>query len=762
MSRKKPAKKLQPKPPAAVAPRKSRWMELLVVAVPLLLYANTIGNKYAQDDEIVIIGNEFTQEGLAGIDSIFSTDAFDGARFLSRGILGAGRYRPLSIATFALEWELFGIGVGDRVKTPEGTDARIAAINYRIQPAEVSLEVNGQVQTAKWSDIILGNTSLTYISHAVNVLLFALVVLLLFLWLKELLRLQSVAVREYVPFIAAILFAAHPAHTEVVANIKGRDEILALLFGALAMLSALKYARNSKPSQLFLGAAAFLLALFAKESAYPLVAVTPLMALVFFNGKERKRLWGASAVLLATALAGVAIRQSVVPFSGDPSQDLMNNPYLEASGGQKFATIFYVLLRYLQLLVFPHPLTSDYYPYHIQLQTPGDPLALLALLLNLGLGALGLWLAFRKKHVLGFAILFHFITISIVSNIFVSVGTFMNERLMFIPSVGFCLALAWIIVWLGRKATAGSGRLAFADFMKKNPAGTALMIVLVAGYSFRTITRNPVWKDSLTLFTTDVEVSSGSAKANNAAGGALFEQAMEVKGQLVQASESPQRGGPPTSVMDRQALEVEWRELLTRSKHYLLKAVEIHPKYTPAWLTLGNDYYYLDSDIDSAIICYRNAGDVYSMRNLEIIAADLLEHGKLEGAIAAYRELNRRSPNDAKYLAAIGQAYGQLGDLVTAIEYLGRALEKAPNDEESLMQMGTAHAIMAQNIINAGGDLSVAGSELVTAIDYYHRAEKLDPNNALLMRNLAVAYQQIGRTAEYERYAQRARELGSM
>src|SRR5438477_1936557 len=83
---------------------------LVLVGLGLILYANTFTNRYAFDDGIVIQKNQYVQEGLAGIPKIFASDVY-ASFYALMGVeqqLSGGRYRPLSIATFALEQQLFG------------------------------------------------------------------------------------------------------------------------------------------------------------------------------------------------------------------------------------------------------------------------------------------------------------------------------------------------------------------------------------------------------------------------------------------------------------------------------------------------------------------------------------------------------------------------------------------------------------------------------------------------------------------------------
>ncbi len=68
----------------------------------------------------------------------------------------------------------------------------------------------------------------------------------------------------------------------------------------------------------------------------------------------------------------------------------MNNPYVGASAGQKYSTILFTLLLYLKLLFFPHPLTHDYYPWQVPLQSPSGLWVWVAVLVTGGL----VWLAY--------------------------------------------------------------------------------------------------------------------------------------------------------------------------------------------------------------------------------------------------------------------------------------------------------------------------------------------------------------------------------
>ena len=64
------------------------------------------------------------------------------------------------------------------------------------------------------------------VGHLINILLYGLTGWLLFIVLLNLFGRDKIAF----VFFATILFIAHPIHTEVVNNIKGRDGIVVFLF----------------------------------------------------------------------------------------------------------------------------------------------------------------------------------------------------------------------------------------------------------------------------------------------------------------------------------------------------------------------------------------------------------------------------------------------------------------------------------------------------------------------------------------------------
>ena len=125
-----------------------------------------------------------------------------------------------------------------------------------------SFLLNGRV-----NELLFGAWDHGFGFHAPNVLLHAASSLLLFAWLRAL------PLRAPVPFVAALLFAVHPIHVEVVANVFGRSESMTLAFGLGFLLAHRRGAT-------LLAALLYLLAMWSKESGVTFLGVALLADLL--------------------------------------------------------------------------------------------------------------------------------------------------------------------------------------------------------------------------------------------------------------------------------------------------------------------------------------------------------------------------------------------------------------------------------------------------------------------------------------------------
>lgn len=503
-------------------------MVLGCLILSLVLYHESLQFGYVLDDIIVYSENSFVQKGLKGVWDIFSKESFTGYFGEQKDLVAGARYRPLSIVSFALEFECYG--------------------------------------------------NKPFYSHLLNILFYGFTGFLVYILFKQLFNTASTKPWYLaVPVVGAFLFIAHPIHSEAVANIKGRDEILCLLFSLATTIHWLRYVDTSNRLHQWLSCLMFLLALFSKENAITFVAIIPI-TVYFFRGQTFKKSVLSVWPLMVSALAFIIVRRMVIGYflsSGVVITDLMNNPFVYMNLSEKSATLFYTYVWYYKLLFFPHPLTHDYYPYHVPKSDWTDIIPWISFILTAGL----IYLAFKYKKkwpAISYSLFFYFLSFSIVSNVVFPVGTFMNERFMFMPSVAFSLMTAlWIKKLTGIKWFSG------------NLFATGCLLAILVGYSFKTITRVPDWKDGFTLNLSAVKVSKNSARINLFTGVSYFQKS--------QSESNPENA----------------KKYLKVAEHYIDRSLQIFPQYGQAlnmkagilaeWLKKDNDVKTFLSKLESII-----------------------------------------------------------------------------------------------------------------------------------------------------------------
>lgn len=452
----------------------------IVAVLAISLYWNTFRHEYALDDTIVIVNNEFVHKGVAGIPDILTKDAYYSyyAQLGATNQVVGGRYRPLSIVTFAIEQQLFG------PLWKNGIDS-------------VLLNGIGYVKEFPYERKFIDNM---HTRHVVNVLFYALAGIAL-LWF-----LRSVVFREnyLAAFIAAIIFIVHPLHTEVVDNVKSRDEIMSLLFICLTFVAAFRYLEQKKILWLLSAIAAYFLAFLSKEYAITLVVLLPLAFCLFGKRTIGQSLKETLPYFIVVVIYGLIRWNMLGPRSELADNDIQVNPYALATPIEKLASEIATSLNYLKLLIFPHPLSSDYSFNQIPYRDFGSALVWLSIVVHIGLVIAGIYL-FKKRHVLSFAIAFYLLNLLLVNNLLFDIGATMGERLIFHSSVGFAVAVAYLL---------HEGLRKIETVQLRNVMLTGSMVVLVGLFGFTTIQRNPDWKNDETLFFHDVNVSPNSFLVN--------------------------------------------------------------------------------------------------------------------------------------------------------------------------------------------------------------------------------------------------------
>lgn len=449
-----------------------------------LLYVNTLGHEYTIDDLIVVEKNKLTQEGISAIPEIFSHSylfGYDGREDES--------YRPLVLTTFALERDLF--------------DAS------------------------------------PFASHLVQVLLYGLTILILF---KLLLQLFGEN-KSHLAAIVALLFMLHPIHTEVVANVKSRDELLCALFLFTALLHFHKWLRNKERINLIFSAFFYFLATLSKETAVPAVILFPAIIWFFEKGSLSQTVRGSLFMILP--LGVYALLRTVIlsdVLIKDPIDPVANSLVLAEGTSELISTNLGVFTKYVQLAVFPVQMSWDYSISHFPLTGFSNVSSVVGLLILGGLLFLLFYGAVRRS-IVGFGALIFVATFAITSNFFFLINCVLGERFLFIPVLGVLLIAVVFMDELIRKKNS----------LKK--MALTILVLFSLYFGIRTILRNADWKNNISIYEAGVSVVPNSVKTQFNLGTEYLEQGL--------SSSNAQ-------------LKTEW---FTKSIEHFDHARNIYPKY---------------------------------------------------------------------------------------------------------------------------------------------------------------------------------------
>lgn len=359
----------------------------------------------------------------------------------------------------------------------------------------------------------------------------------------------------------ALLFAAHPAHTECVAYMSGRRDLLSTLLYLLGFLCWLEFNRTSRRLWLATGVVAYALALGVKEMAVTLPAVCVLHDVILepARARQRLRIYAVGGVLAASAAI------YIVFFYG-----ATHSTWHGASPGADVALSARLAAHYAALLVFPLRLLGDYsYDAYPLSRSLAEGPALLSLAAIAG----GVWAALyarRRAPLVAFGLGWFLITLTPVLQIapFHEIGA---DRHDYLPSIGFCLL-------------AGLGFERLRACARPRLAWGALGIVLLA-FSARTVVRNRDWRDSETFWRATIETAPRCARAHFNYG-----TTFATRGQ----SELKEVVDHPTEENTQKGFA-----LMREAAVHMGRAVEIKPDYIEARVKLGTVYKILGREADA-------------------------------------------------------------------------------------------------------------------------------------------------------------------
>lgn len=685
-----------PQSPFRYFPFFSRRQAAFALAViALLFYIVSIDNEYALDDGIVIHQNEYVLKGAAGIGDILDKDLYHSfyKRMNATDQLQGGRYHPVSVISFALEQQVLGAyrtgnyiwsvdlnGNGrldpDPVSylRPAGSgEVSKRDVNYEYNEF-VDLNKDGQAQAeecyACWDtnknfhddaeedlnqDGVFNEVDCQVrgagLRHFNNIWLYVLAGLLLYLVLSRWLLPDQ----QDMAFLAALLFIIHPTHSEIVACVRGRGELFALIFMLLCFIFSFRFVNSRNNGHLLLASLMLWLALLSKEFAIMLLILVPLAFHVFAKLKiAHLKLLAITAVFLLHAVAVIfvkwrwpgcpspvlifpgcilfgglalllfrnSLREGGLPAlmlgfytftllylgmrvnavslaPGVPDTELLNNPYLLAGGAERFATKVFVFLDYLRIGFFPAVLCSDYSYNTIPYVGLGSPDFIAALLINACLIVLGIVLCIRR-HPMGFGIVTWYLFLILVGNFFFTVGATMRDAYLFYPTIGLAIVLAWL-------AIRGLDRLHALSLANRRLILLAVVGLVTVLCGYKAWERSRDWKNDVTLFFKDVKTNPNSVLILGNAGARWIDLAdtREITGVLLPGEDSSRFNdyNGTLTISDEEVAAggygTKREAALHRGIDYLEKAVQLHPRYVNGYLNLGLAWYKLRNEFQT-------------------------------------------------------------------------------------------------------------------------------------------------------------------
>ncbi|XP_035211015.1 protein O-mannosyl-transferase Tmtc3-like isoform X2 [Stegodyphus dumicola] len=543
--------------------------------------------------------------------------------------------------------------------------------------------------------------------HLLNVVLHVLVCLLY-------LRICQLFLPITASFVAALLFAVHPIHTEAVTGVVGRAEILSSLFFLLAFLSYVKCSRSFQTTdwQLLLSTLVFIiLATLSKEQGitvagvcfiYELFIVQKLRFTDIFHivqslivSKSSPPPWLQNMVIRLTVISVTAICLLVARFKIMGAQlpvfTKFDNPAAVSDTPTRQLTYNYLLPVNAWLLIFPSDLCCDWTMGTIPLvESFLDPRNISTLFLYCVLGAM-MWIILTSdsKHS-------QLITVSLsllilpflpASNLFFPVGFVVAERILYTPSMGFCLLVAYGWYLLYKKVE----RKSYIIF--------CIGIVLLF-HSMKTVLRNKDWVSEKDIFAAGLKVNQRNAKLYNNVGHALESQGLfkEALQYFLQASVvQPDDIGAHMNVgrtynnlkMYDEAEQAFWKakNLLPRPRPGEAYQARIAPSHLNVFLNLANLISRNGTRLQEADALYRQAiGMRADYIQAYINRGDILiKLNKTAEAQEVYEKALKLDANNPDIYYNLGVVHLEQGKLPDALAFFDKALDIDPEHEQALM-----------------------------------------------------------------------------
>uniref|UniRef100_A0A671SW55 dolichyl-phosphate-mannose--protein mannosyltransferase n=1 Tax=Sinocyclocheilus anshuiensis TaxID=1608454 RepID=A0A671SW55_9TELE len=523
-------------------------------------------------------------------------------------------------------------------------------------------------------NILLGGMTPFYF-HLVNVFLHCVVTALLMLTCE-----QCVFEDSNFSFLTALLFSVHPIHTEAVSGIVGRADVLASMLFLLAFLSYIRMADEFPPTVSVLSLALSLLlgtcAMLVKETGVTVFGVCVLYDFL---------------VLCRKPLILYIFGNCKSPFA--PKVKLIN---LRLKEVPLFLTYCYLLAFNAWLLLAPIVLCYDWQVGSIPLvESLWDGRNIASLTLALVMLALSLNCKMKGKEVL-VGLLFLIFPFIPASNLFFRVGFVVAERVLYMPSMGYCVLVVH-----------GLNRLNSVVSRWGAAALTVSMLVVLLLFSWKTIQQNEIWLSREALFRSGIQTLPHNAKVH-------YNYANFLK----------DRGRNQEAIY-----------------HYKT-ALRLYPRHASALNNLGT----LTHQTEEAEVYYRRALNINPHHNRALFnLGNLLKsQGKEEEAERMLKESIHFGPHFADAYSSLASLYADQGHSKEANKIYTKGIENCPDSSDLHNNYGVF-------LVDTGhGD---------RAAFHYQEAVRLKPSHYVAMVNLGRLLRSSNDNKEAELWYKRALQV---
>ncbi|XP_077791243.1 protein O-mannosyl-transferase TMTC1 isoform X2 [Podarcis muralis] len=726
----------QPQPPPRRAARAGRWGAGAGAALlAALCYLNSLRGEFVHDDVWAIVNNPDAR-AAAPVAAAFGND------FWGKGMAentSHKSYRPLCVLTFKLNVLLAGMN--------------------------------------------------PFYFHAVNVVLHCLVTLVLMYTCDK-----AVFKDSRLAFVTALFFAVHPIHTEAVTGIVGRADVLACLLFLLAFLSYNRknggvHQKIPRPPSASLHASLQFQSS-SRENGKHRVAhkgtwnschpaspeeqqhnglsvlskvVRAVLSYLTISNKQ-KFLYITSPFLKRAALVLTYvilllyfrfwIMGGSMPGFSEQDNPASFSPYLLT----RFLTYSYLLAFNAWLLLAPITLCYDWQVGSIPLvESIWDmrnfaTLLMAAVMLLLGLHCIVAFKKLEHREVL-VGLLFLVFPFIPASNLFFRVGFVVAERVLYMPSMGYCILLVhglnklcmWLNKWGATAATL-----------------SALLLLL---FSWKTVKQNEIWLSRESLFRSGIQTLPHNAKVHYNYANFLKDQGRD--------SEAIYHYKTALKLYPRHASALNNLGTLTKdlaeAKEYYSRALQLNPQHNRALFNLGN---LLKSrgKKEEAVVLLRDSiqygpdfADAYSS-----LASLLAEQDQLKEAEEVYRAGIENCPESSDLHNNYGVFLVDTGSPETAVSHYQKAIQLSPNHHVAMVNLGRLYRSLGQNkdaetwykralkvarkaeILSPLGALYYNTGRYEDALKVYREAAALQPSNKETRLALAQVLAMMGQTKEAE------------